>query len=94
MTNTPYEDFRAYLREKENTGIIRILYEHPRFMICRGDLRESTSFEVLVGYYRQLIEPEIRRIRPLETRIQHDSIRKAHVFDIPADELIQVRVYF
>lgn len=96
MHNQQYEDFKSFLLEKENIGIVEItgLGASLRFLLPVENSRQYITFKVLAGYYRQLIMPEVQRVMPSKVTIYIYSYVAVDVRDVPPDMQVKVKVYF
>lgn len=92
IDDNQYNDFIMFLQEKENIGIVQILFVRPRSNI-RKSKQPCVVFRVLAGYYRRLVMPELQRIKPFKIVAQGSDL-VTDALKLPEDRRIRVSVYF
>lgn len=91
--DTKWKDFAAFIRYKETIGLVTIAFLWP-FPRLRDAGQPCVAFDVMVGYYLTLIQPELRRVDPPMVQIDPDPWDENPVDSLPEDSLVRVRTYF
>jgi hypothetical protein len=71
MNNQQFTILEAFIAEKERMGLLEVLMSLPPVprVLSKGTL--CIICDVLAGYYRRLILPEIQRAEPSRVEIYH-----------------------
>ena len=91
MTSEQYQDFVAFMREKEDIGIVEMMHANPPHS---GNGEPCIVFWMLGGYYKQLILPKIQRIQPFKVRLDQDMGVETSSALLRDCAEVRVRVYF
>jgi hypothetical protein len=90
-----WHTFAQYVLEKENIGLVSQLFIRPSLPLhSNHSAQPCVAFDVLVGYYRTVIQPEVQRIEPPLVMIDTPIESNTTIDKLSDGARIRVRTYF